>query len=430
MFCPEVAKKLPVAAVVAALGALSLRAGESVRAPVAGAGSAGEGGGWSPVLSLSADGCYDSNVYIYEFGELAGQDSMVTQVEPRLGVRWKDGDGEPSDFLFSYHPRFTWFHSEPSEDHIRHAVDCSHTGRSGIFSWEFDGQMAFVDGDRQGLLYQGPGGAPAIGGFQIRDRRESFFAKETVRLRWDLGRVFVRPQFLGYIHDFMTLHQMLPGYCNYLDRERFECGSDLGVRVAPGLWFVAGYRAGTQKQDTTQWYPVHYSNDYQRALAGLEGEPFPWLRLSFLIGPSFHRFNDSVAPFFSQNQNRVFVDASVTLRPTRDDTCTIKLGRYEEMISSACGAYEDIQYRATWEHRFTEAFAAAADFWVYRGEFEAPHFRDDTIYTPSLKLTWKINGHLTATAGYTYQWVESDLPATPAREYYRNEARVGFTWAY
>lgn len=419
---------LASASLAAVLGALSLSAGAS--GPESGPTVAGRGGGWSPVLSLSLDACYDSNAYIYEFGDLAGQDSVVTQIEPEMGVRWKDGDDEPSDFLFSYHPRLSWFHSEPSEDHIRHAVDCTHSGHSGIFSWEFDGRMAFVDGDRQGLLYLGPGGAPAIGGFQIRDRRESFFAKETVRLRWDLGPAFVRPQFLGYIHDFMAIHQLLPGYCNYLDRERFECGLDTGLRLAPKLWFVAGYRAGVQKQDTTQWNPMHYSNDYQRALAGLEGEAFPWLKLAFLIGPSFHRFNDSVEPFLPRNQNRVFVDASVTLQPTRWDTCTIKLGRFEEMISSACGAYEDIQYRATWEHHFGRAVSAAADFWVYRGEFEPPHLRDDTIYTPSLKVTWKINEHLSATAGYTYQWVESDLPATPAREYYRNEARVGLKWTY
>lgn len=410
-------------ALAAALGALSLRAGEI--GPAAGTSSPVQGGDWSPVVSLSADEYYDSNVYIYEFGELAGQDSMVTQIEPEMGVRWKDGDDEPSDFLFAYHPRFTWFHSEPSEDHITHSVDCKHSGHSGIFSWEATGRMAYVDGDRQGLLFLGPGGAPAIGGFQVRDRRESFLAKETVRLRWDLGPVFVRPQAEVYIHDFMTIHQDLPGYCNYLDRERFECGADAGVAIAPGLWLVGGYRAGIQKQDTTQWHPVHYSNDYQRALAGLEGEPLPWLKLSFLIGPSFHRFNDTVAPYFSRNQNRVFVDACLTLKPTRWDTCAIKVGRYEEMISSACGAYEDIQYRANWEHRFTDAVSAAADFWVYRGEFEAPHFRDDTIYTPSVRVSWKINRQLSATAGYTYQWVESDLPATPAREYYRNEVRLG-----
>lgn len=420
MFLTGGERKALSAALAAALGVLSLAAG-----PVAEPSLSDRGGDWTPVLSLSLDAYYDSNVYIYEFGDLAGQDSMVTQIEPEMGARWKDEDDEPSDFLFSYHPRFTWFHSEPSEDHITHAVDCRHSGRSGIFSWEMNGRMAYVDGDRQGLLYVGPGGAPAIGGFQVRDRRESFFAKETIRLRWDLGPVFVRPLVEGYIHDFMTIHEPLPGYCNYLDRERFECGLDLGVSVVPGLWLVGGYRAGVQKQDTTQWHPIHYSNDYQRALAGLEGEPLPWLKLSFLIGPSFHRFNDTVAPYFSRNQNRVFVDACVTVKPTRQDTCTIRLGRYEEMISSACGAYEDIQYRANWEHRFTDSISAAADFWVYRGEFEAPHFRDDTIYTPSLKVTWKLSKHLSATAGYTYQWVESDLPATPAREYYRNEARIG-----
>ena len=30
--------------------------------------------------------------------------------------------------------------------------------------------LAYVDGDRQGLLFLGPGGAPAIGGFQVRDQ--------------------------------------------------------------------------------------------------------------------------------------------------------------------------------------------------------------------------------------------------------------------
>jgi len=420
MFFSGNARGAMVALAMAMVPALGGEVGPTVTGPVP-----ASGGDWSPVLSLSLDSYYDSNVYIYEFGDIAGQDSMVTQIEPEMGVRWKDEDTEPSTFLFSYHPRFTWFHSEPSEDHIIHSVDCRQEGHSGIFSWEIDGRMAYTDGDRLGLVFLGPGGAPAIGGFQIRDRRENFWTKQLIRLRWDLGPVFVRPQYFGFINDFMEIHQPIPGYCNYLDRERFEGGIDVGLSLAPKLWLVGGYRGGIQKQDTTQWNPVHYSNDYQRAVAGLEGEPLPWLRLSFLIGPSFHRFNDSVAPYFSRNQDRVFVDACVALKPTHLDTCTIKLGRYEEMVSSACGAYEDIQYRATWEHRFTDAVSAAADFWVFRGEFESPHLRDDTIYTPSLKVTWKINEHLAATAGYTYQWVESDLPATAGREYYRNEARIG-----
>ena len=82
--------------------------------------------------------------------------------------------------------------------------------------------------------------------------------------------------------------------------------------------------------------------------------------------------------------------------------------------------YEDIKYSASWKHKFNDHWAASAGFQLYVGDWQKPVNRDDWIYTPSAGLTYTYNKHLSAELAYSYDWVDSKMPASDPDATYAN----------
>jgi hypothetical protein len=297
-------------------------------------------------------------------------------------------------------------------------------------TYEFTNAFNYIQGTSETPTYTGEGGLPAIAAYQVRDRHEAFWMKQSARLTWTIGKFFLRPVYSGYYHDFRTDLLPIPGHANYVDRDQFFGGVDAGFEFMPQTWLVAGYRYGGMNQQEVFGDPVEYSNTFHRALLGIEGRPVKWLKVTALAGPSFHRFDASVPPEFGRNHTRVFADATVSVMPTAKDTIDLTLTRFEFLSSCGRGAYEDIICRVGYTRQLTGSLKAKADFRLYRAEFEAPALREDNIYSPSVQLSWKVNAHLTCGAQYTYEWAESDIPMTSGREYRHHLGAISADWAF
>lgn len=84
-------------------------------------------------------------------------------------------------------------------------------------------------------------GTPRRSGLPIRDRRDAVVFKNSFKLTQTFGHAFVRPVLSFYHHNFITEQHRTTepgflGYENYVDRQEFAGGFDLGYEAWTGTW--------------------------------------------------------------------------------------------------------------------------------------------------------------------------------------------------
>lgn len=387
---------------------------------------------WKVTPAVGVTEGYDDNVYLQNRGDLAHKSSMVTSVAPSIAATLSAKDSPGTALTLKYSPEFTFFHSESDEDYIRHTVGLSLGGKSGNWSYELGHSICLIDGEDTGPTYLAPGGIPAMGGIPLRDRRDSALYKASYKIQYTNGDWLVRPVFNAYFQDFMTEHSAVVGYENYVDRSEMSAGADVGYKAFPNTYLLLGYRYGWQHQSTLLDSPVQYSNTFHRILAGVEGKPVSWMKLSIMAGPDFRDFSDAVpaAGFGREDQIKVFVDGTVSVTPTTSDEISLLVRRY--LNASFCGraVYEDVTYQLTYRHDFSKSLSGTISVKDYEGDWAPPATRNDRIYTASISATYKFNAHLTGELGYTFDLAESNIPDTFGREFDRNFVWAGVKYAF
>ena len=406
---------------------------------------------------LSLKETYDSNVYIQDeepapanvaAAEAAGlnpveakKESFVTSIVPKVGLDYKPCSG--FNVSLAYAPEITFYHSASSEDYVAHRGTLNLSGRWEKATWELLNTAAYVDGDDLGPTFARPGDVPAIGGIPLRDRRDAFVFRNGFKFTVPAGDFFVRPVATTYFHDFKTA-QLASGtgfvYENYIDRQDINGGLDLGYKVAEKTSVIVGYRFGSQEQFKLLGDNSPYDSTYHRVLVGIEGSPAKWLKLAVLGGPDIRDFSSRAQqtyPGFDDSEMLYWIDASVTLLPTANDSVTLMNRRYEQPAFSSFSVYEDITYDITWKHKFDDHWSASAGFRLYIGDWQAPVQREDWIYTPVVGLTYAHNRHLSAELAYAYDWVENKAGTSTAqtqfaegREYTRHLVSLGVKYAF
>lgn len=378
---------------------------------------------WTSSTSLAVRVAYDNNVFLQDRGTLAGRESMVTSLQPALGLAYKAGPGFGA--AVNYAPEVVFYHAESSEDYVAHRANVSFTGKVRDTAWEWLNTALAIDGSSLSPMFTGGGDAPAIGGLPLRDRRDAVMYRGGIKVTHTRANTFFRPVLSLYVHDFQTEQHRtnepgFAGYQNYVDRAEYSGGLDAGYRIAEKTWFVVGYRLGHQEQKKNQHHAAsRYSNDYQRFLVGLEGTPAEWLRLNLQAGPDVRNFPNP-APGFDPDEMIYYVDASATLTPSRWDSVTLSARRFQQPAFSSHCVYEDIVYEVSWKHKASDRVMTSAGFKVYGGDWQAPVNREDWIFTPSASLSYAPDRHRSAELAYSYDWVESRVPNTPGREYRRH----------
>lgn len=382
---------------------------------------------------------FDSNVYLQDVEPSPAvtnaakpfQESFVTSVTPRLAFDWKPLT--EFNLTLSYAPELVWYHSEPSEDHVAHRSALSFSGKVKDVVWEQFNTLTYIDGSEEGLTFGGPGGAPAIGGIPIRERREALIYRNGFRAFHPRGDWFFRPAAASYIHDFMTKVRppsQYPYYQNYVDRNDFNAGLDVGYKALKDVYFVLGYRYGFQEEPPLPGQPWYYSNNYNRLLAGFEGRITDWLKMAVALGPDFRNFYGETRPGFDRHHTVLFVDAAVTLMPSKQDTIIFTMKQFEQPAFGVPSSYEDITYDLVWRHRLDQRFSAGLGFRAYGGDWLPPIQRDDWIFTPSVSVNCVLNKHWSGELSYSYDWVDSRVPNTEGREFTRHLVSLGVRCAF
>ncbi|HTI71705.1 MAG TPA: hypothetical protein VMF06_17145 [Candidatus Limnocylindria bacterium] len=373
---------------------------------------------WSTSASLTVKETYDSNVYMQSVSPLANQGSLVTFFAPSVGVQWK-----PStmfNIALNYSPEVSFYHSESSEDFVTHKASANLNGKIGDATWEFLNSLAWIDGNDESPTFFGPGGAPAVGGVPLRDRRDAAIWRNSFKFQQPLGdNWFVRPVATFYLHDFMTAQKANPPgatYANYVDRSDINGGLDFGRRITGDTWCFIGYRYGSQHQATALNTTIAYSNDYQRILAGLEGKPFSWLKLNLSAGPDFREFGHDVPVGFERHKTLLFIDASATVTPTKTDSITLSAKRFEQPGYGGASVFEDATYELAWRHKFGAKMTIGAGARLLNWDVEDPVKRNEWWYNGNAMAAYAFDKHWTAEIGYSYDSVESLVANTAGRE--------------
>ena len=150
-----------------------------------------------------------------------------------------------------YAPEVVTYDAEPGESHIAHRMALTLSGQVNIVGWEQFNTLTLIDGSKEGLTFGGPGGAPAIGGIPIRDRRAALIYRNGFRAFHQHGDWFFRPVVWSYIHDFRTEQRprsQYPFYQNYVGRNDFTVGIDVGYKAFKEGHVILGYRFGFQNE--------------------------------------------------------------------------------------------------------------------------------------------------------------------------------------
>jgi len=408
--------------------------------------------GWHPTtnLALNADltlrESYDSNIYLQNVepsptitnAVKPSVDSMVTAVTPRVALDWKPG--KEFNLTTFYAPEIVTYHADSGENHVSHRGALTFSGQVGVVQWEQFNTVTYIDGSREGLTFGGPplaappsgGNAPAIGGIPIRDRREALIYRNGFRALHLHGDFFFRPVAWSYIHDFRTAQINAPGYQNYVDRNDFTVGLEVGYKAFKEreAYLVVGYRYGYQDEPPLPWSPFDYSNNYNRFVFGFEGKVTAWLKITGVIGPDSRDFTGTTAPGFDDHQTILYYDASLVVTPTKRDTITVLLRQFGQPAFGNPSFYQDITYDLLWRHEFNAQFATTIGFRAYGGDWLAPVQRNDWIYTPTVLLRYAPTRHWSGEFSYTYDDATTRVPDTSGREYTRHLVSLGLKYAF
>ena len=386
---------------------------------------------WVFSSGIAVKETYDSNVFLQDVGALDHKSSMVSSVTPSLALTYQPGPAFKA--AFTYAPEVAWYHSYSSENYVAHRAAINLSGKSGATAWELNNALTGIDGSDLGPTFDiaNGGAVPALGGIPLRDRRDAIIYRNNFKLTQTIGKWFIRPVVSSYVHDFETKQKTTPGYENYVDRNEVSGGLDVGYEAWDKTWLVLGYRYGHQHQGELLGIDSLYSNDYQRVLAGVEGNPAPWLKLSLLGGPDFRNFSaTTLPPTFNPDALLFYLDASATVTLGKSDTLTVILTRFEQTAFSSQSMYEDVVYSLGWRHQCNEQFAVNLGLKIYQGDWQSPVRRNDIIYTPSVGVTYTFNKQLSADLGWSYDTVNSEIPSTDGREFTRNLVSLGAKYTF
>lgn len=386
--------------------------------------------GWRVAETITVRESYDSNVFLQGatpsptiVGALPDRRaSLVTAMGATL--MFERRLASESSVALAYSPEAIIYHSAPTESHRVHKLGAGATGRSGASGWSFQNNATWTDGSENGPIFGCAGGATAMGGIPLRDRRASWVGRSAVKLTHTFGPWFARPLATAYIHDFLTRQSRQSGYLNYLDRQELVAGFDFGREIFAGTRWVAGFRAGRQDQFKLHGVDSPFDSSLQRYLVGLEGTPWPWLQVNVLTGPETRRFSAGTTPGFDRDKVLWWTDAGATFTLSARDVCTATIRRFEQPAFGSQGVYEDITYELAWRRRCDERLTLGAGFKAYGGDWPGPATREDWILTPSLLLHYSFSRLGRFELSYAVDSAESRVSATPGREYRRQVATV------
>lgn len=406
------------------------------------------GGTWKTSVAAGARAVYDDNVFLQDRnpmtvnpkGVAPEAGSMVYAASVALGGMW-----QPDKLLaldINYAPELIRYQRFNSENHDDHHFKAGMHGEGGAWSYDAKGNLLIVDGSSDSPIFGQTGGAPAVGGEQVRSRRGQTVAKGNGRLTYAaFPEAFLRGVGAASFQDFQTVQKpttgigATPGYANYVDRSEWSAGADIGWFARKDLALVAGVRFGEQRQGNLLGVKNNYSNTLTRFLLGAEGKVCPSFSLKFLGGPDVRQYTDSaVASGFDRTRATHYAEGSATWTSSKSDTFTLSMKDYLWLSSGGRGAYENILYDFVWKHTFSKTWSTTAGFNYQEGDnlkYVTPaNYRNDSIYTISGGVAYALNARTKLDANIGREWSDSAVSNKPGREYVHWLVSAGITYTF
>lgn len=366
---------------------------------------------------------FDSNVYLQSQTDLANQASWQTALLGHVSGAWSS---TPWNLRLGYFPEATYYPGESSEDFVSHRVLADAGFKGETTSVELAGSGVLIDGDSEGIIWTGPGGAPVTGGPAVRDRRDAAVYRGSLRIIQHQGSWVVRPHATVYHHDFRTVQKATPGYQNYVDRKEFTVGADVGRSVTAGSLAWLGYRYGEQDEALLLGYPEEYDNRFHRFLGGIEGTFRPWLKATVAVGPEVRRYGDAVPASFGDHEVvNFFADASITVIPSPSDSVVLSAKNFQQPGFSGRSAYDDLTLDVAWRHRVSANWSVGVGGRAYSTDFLAPVVRNDWVLSVNGFVHYDWNRHWSSEASYAFEDGETKDPGASGREYQRHWVALG-----
>jgi hypothetical protein len=385
---------------------------------------------WLTDMSIGVKESYDDNVYlsgvvpankpIPDGGVLAlkNHSSFVTTVSPKLGFNFAPllGDQKVLQALtFAYAPEFVTYHDADTESYNAHRLSANVKGHVDDFSFSLENGFNYINGSKEGASYTS--GLTAYGTGILRERREQFQDRNTLTLKYDQEKWFVRPtaSLLNYNLNAKQLAGYT-GYQNYADRYDVNGGADAGYKLNKDLALTLGYRYGSQYQQTyskaIDALGESASGDYQRVLLGLEGKPISWLDVKVQGGPDFRHYGDA-APVSDYNPTTYYGEAAVTATLSKQDALSFNYRQWQWVSSTGKVPYFDSTYDLNYKHKFNDKFSGNLEGRLLGSDYtsgltknhdvNAPvNARNDLYYTVSAGLQYSFNANFSANVAYTY----------------------------
>ena len=418
---------------------------------------------WLTDLSIGVKEGYDDNVYlsgvvpankaIPDGGVLAlkNHSSFVTTVSPKLGFNFAPllGDQKVLQALtFAYAPEFVTYHDADTESYNAHRLSANVKGHVDDFSFSLENGFNYINGSKYGASYSS--GLPAYGTGILRERREQFQDRNTLTLKYDQEKWFVRPtaSLLNYNLNAKQLAGFT-GYQNYADRYDVNGGADVGYKLEKDLAVTLGYRYGSQYQ---QKYSAAIdalgnsaSGSYQRVLLGLEGKPASWLDVKLQGGPDLHHYGDA-APVSDYNPTTYYGEAVVTATLSKQDTVSVNYRQWQWVSSTGKVPYFDSTYDLNYKHKFNDKFSGNVEGRLLGSDYtsgltrnhdvNAPvNARNDLYYTVSAGLQYSFNANFSANLAYSYDLARNGQPGLAAdavapREFDHQLISLGVSFKY
>ena len=401
---------------------------------------------WLTDLSLGFQESYDNNVLGVSGRGMKPASSWISTVSPRLGIDFAPLLGDQAalqKLTLSYTPDFAVYHDAAAESYDAHKFGNAIQGKTGDFSFSVNNAFLYNDGGRDAPIYARNQLSGAAGNqndkfrnfyaFAMpRERRDQIQDRSTAWLEYDADKLFFRPTGSWLSYDLNTIFHNAAkapflGYQNWPDRYDVNGGADVGYRVADDLALTLGGRYGSQYQ---QQFPAaissdrHYSSsDYQRALLGLEGAPWKWLKVELKGGPDFREYNAN-APVNNLHPVTYFGEAAITAATTDRQSLAFKYRQWEWVSSTGLVPYFDSTYALTYHWSPTRHWGLDLGGRMLEADFSsgsdtagtAPSLRDDRLFTVSAGVSYSFNTHLGANLAYTYDLGRNAQDNLPAKD--------------
>ncbi|MCX5883011.1 MAG: hypothetical protein NTU74_14765, partial [Deltaproteobacteria bacterium] len=310
---------------------------------------------WMTELSLELKESYDDNLLGVSGNGMPKSYSWVTTITPKIGLDLApliNNQHVLQALTLNYEPAFAMYSQASDENNIAHRILNKIKAKSENISFSLDNSFVYIDGSSVAPIYPSPDNVRSSYAHAFpRERRNQYQDRTKIDFQLDWDPFFVRPTGSLQFWDMLTDQRATPGYQNWVDRYEINGGVDLGRRISSQLAIFLGYRYGHQYQDTVINSNYSSTNNFHRALIGVEGKLFNWLTLSLLGGPDFREYEDS-APVNDKNQVNYYGEASLTGEITKQDTVMVKYKGTRWISSTGQLPTFDSSFDLGYRHKF------------------------------------------------------------------------------